>query len=92
MCTRLVRYVQHSGLVCGSYGSQSNIPENAKVSVSILILSVFKLRYENCLIANTKSEAQVAAATCIIMANRVGLIAMSLKGYHHIKSNHKSQA
>ncbi|KAB8215504.1 humps family-domain-containing protein [Aspergillus novoparasiticus] len=30
MCPRLVRYVQRSGLICGSYGSQNNIPENAK--------------------------------------------------------------
>ncbi|KAB8258073.1 humps family-domain-containing protein [Aspergillus pseudonomiae] len=31
MCPRLIRYVQQSGLICGSYGSQNNTPENAKV-------------------------------------------------------------
>ncbi|OGM44943.1 ankyrin repeat-containing protein [Aspergillus bombycis] len=55
MCPRLVRYVQRSGLICGSYGSQNNTPENAK--------------------------AQAAAGIDIIMADRVGLIALSLKGY-----------
>ncbi|BAE65306.1 unnamed protein product [Aspergillus oryzae RIB40] len=63
MCPRLVRYVQRSGLICGSYGSQNNIPENAKT--------------------------QAAAGIDIIMADRVGLIAMSLKGY---QKQAKSQA
>ncbi|KJK61434.1 Glycerophosphodiester phosphodiesterase domain protein [Aspergillus parasiticus SU-1] len=63
MCPRLVRYVQRSGLLCGSYGSQNNIPENAK--------------------------AQAAAGIDIIMADKVGLIAMSLKGY---QKQAKSQA
>ncbi|PIG80819.1 hypothetical protein AARAC_003463, partial [Aspergillus arachidicola] len=63
MCPRLVRYVQRSGLLCGSYGSQNNIPENAK--------------------------AQAAAGIDIIMADRVGLIAMSLKEY---QKQAKSQA
>ncbi|KAE8149463.1 ankyrin repeat-containing protein [Aspergillus avenaceus] len=34
MCPRLIRYVQRSGLLCGSYGSQNNIPENAKVQAA----------------------------------------------------------
>ncbi|RAQ52427.1 ankyrin repeat-containing protein [Aspergillus flavus] len=63
MCPRLVRYAQRSGLICGSYGSQNNIPENAKT--------------------------QAAAGIDIIMADRVGLIAMSLKGY---QKQAKSQA
>lgn len=32
LCPRLVGYVKRSGLICGSYGSLNNIPENAKVS------------------------------------------------------------
>jgi glycerophosphodiester phosphodiesterase len=35
MCPRLVGYVKRSGLVCGSYGSLNNIPENSKVSLRI---------------------------------------------------------
>ncbi|KAJ5799446.1 uncharacterized protein N7518_001514 [Penicillium psychrosexuale] len=31
LCPRLVGYVKRSGLVCGSYGSLNNIPENAKI-------------------------------------------------------------
>lgn len=34
MCPRLISYVKRSGLVCGSYGTLNNIPENAKVSVN----------------------------------------------------------
>jgi glycerophosphodiester phosphodiesterase len=32
-CPRLIGYVKQSGLACGSYGLQNNIPENAKVSI-----------------------------------------------------------
>jgi glycerophosphodiester phosphodiesterase len=32
LCPRLVGYVKRSGLVCGSYGSLNNIPENSKVN------------------------------------------------------------
>lgn len=31
LCPRLIRYVQGFGLVCASYGTVNNIPENAKV-------------------------------------------------------------
>lgn len=34
LCPRLVRIVKESGLVCVSYGTQNNDPENAKVSLS----------------------------------------------------------
>ncbi|RHZ48190.1 uncharacterized protein CDV56_100746 [Aspergillus thermomutatus] len=33
-CPRLIGYVKQSGLVCGSYGLQNNIPENAKVQAA----------------------------------------------------------
>jgi glycerophosphodiester phosphodiesterase len=33
-CPRLIGYVKQSGLVCGSYGLQNNIPENATVRLS----------------------------------------------------------
>ncbi|KAB8073559.1 GDPD-domain-containing protein [Aspergillus leporis] len=33
-CPRLIGYVKSSGLVCGSYGTQNNIPQNAKVQAA----------------------------------------------------------
>lgn len=38
LCPRLVKYVKHSGLSCGSYGLVNNVPENAKVSLQLLRL------------------------------------------------------
>ncbi|KNG83260.1 putative ankyrin repeat-containing protein, partial [Aspergillus nomiae NRRL 13137] len=34
MCPRLIRYVQRSGLICGTYGSQNNTPENANAQAA----------------------------------------------------------
>ncbi|CAG8887283.1 unnamed protein product [Penicillium egyptiacum] len=51
LCPRLVGYVKRSGLICGSYGSLNNIPENAKVqqTAGLQILMVDNVR----LIAST---------------------------------------
>ncbi|KAE8138298.1 humps family-domain-containing protein [Aspergillus pseudotamarii] len=56
MCPRLVRYVQESGLICGSYGSQNNIPENAKYYAHLYI-SCRTPRYPS--IANMSSKSQL---------------------------------
>ncbi|CAG8114749.1 unnamed protein product [Penicillium olsonii] len=39
LCPRLVGYVKRSGLVCGSYGTLNNVPENSKVSWAVLFLA-----------------------------------------------------
>lgn len=33
-CPRLIGYVKSTGLVCGSYGTQNNIPQNAKIQAA----------------------------------------------------------
>ncbi|GMG03784.1 unnamed protein product [Aspergillus oryzae] len=59
MCPRLVRYVQRSGLICGSYGSQNNIPENAKFQpLSAHLYNICRTpRYPS--IANMSSKSQL---------------------------------
>ncbi|KAE8335852.1 hypothetical protein BDV24DRAFT_155688 [Aspergillus arachidicola] len=61
MCPRLVRYVQRSGLLCGSYGSQNNIPENAKNRFQPLSAHFYNScrtpRYPS--IANMSSKSQL---------------------------------
>ncbi|KAE8307733.1 humps family-domain-containing protein [Aspergillus transmontanensis] len=61
MCPRLVRYVQRSGLLCGSYGSQNNIPENTKNRFQPLSAHFYNScrtpRYPS--IANMSSKSQL---------------------------------
>ncbi|CAI7587867.1 unnamed protein product [Penicillium glandicola] len=55
LCPRLVGYVKRSGLICGSYGSLNNIPENAEVqqAAGLEILMVDNVR----LIASTLDDS-----------------------------------
>lgn len=51
MCPRLVRAVKESGLVCFTYGTENNVPENARIQLkagvdAVIVDSVLAIRKE----------------------------------------------
>lgn len=75
LCPRLIRYVKKRGLKCASYGPLNDVPENVKVSHGLLIPRTFQSIW----IGNVGLQIQVNAGIDILMADRVGLVAKTLK-------------
>lgn len=78
LCPRLVRVVKESGLVCVSYGTQNNSPENVKVRALCFILILYILvMYLGCLPLNSiqrqANEGIDAVIVDSVLAIRKGL-------------------